>query len=135
MGNRREGPSRCLFDAKFQMRRDEGLCFCCDERYSASHKCKERDQKELRILLIKESDEEWEVLKGEEEMTGIVELKQVDVEPVAELSLNSVVGLSNLGTMKLRGLINQRSVIVMVDCDATQFHFAKVGGGSTYCGD
>lgn len=50
-----------------------------------------------------------------------VELKQLDVEPVAELSLNSVVAelsQSCPGTMKLRGSINQRSVIVMVDCGA-----------------
>lgn len=41
-----------------------------------------------------------------------VELKQLDVEPVAELSQSCP------GTMKLRGSINQRSVIVMVDCGA-----------------
>lgn len=72
----------------------------------------------MRVLLIKENDEEWEVFEGEEEMMETVELKQVDVKPVAELSLNFVVGLNNPGTMKLRASINQRSMIVMLDCGA-----------------
>lgn len=118
MANRREGPSRRLSDVEFQVRRDKGLCFHCDEQYSG-HKCTARDQKELRVLLIMENDEEWEVLDGEEEMTETFKLKQVNVEPVAELSLNSMVGLSNPGTVKLRGSINQQTVIVTVDSGAT----------------
>lgn len=41
------------------------------------------------------------------------------VKAVVELSINSVVGLSNPGTMKVRGKIHGEEVIVLIDCKAT----------------
>lgn len=58
----------------------------CDEKYFVVHRCKV-------------CDEEWDVLKDED--MGAIELKQIEVEPVVELCLNSVVVLTNPGTMKL----------------------------------
>lgn len=40
-------------------------------------------------------------------------------QAVIELSINSVVGLSNLGTVKVRGRIKGREVVVLIDCGAT----------------
>lgn len=42
-----------------------------------------------------------------------------DMAETIELSLNSVVGLTSPGTMKLRGLIKGREVNVLIDCGAT----------------
>lgn len=49
----------------------------------------------------------------------IIELKQTEVELVVDLCLNFVVGLTNPGMMKVRGLINQTLVIVLIDCGVT----------------
>lgn len=38
---------------------------------------------------------------------------------MVELSINSVVGLSNLGIMKVKGMIQDREVVVLIDCGAT----------------
>ena len=44
---------------------------------------------------------------------------QNDIEGVVELCIKSVVGLTNVGTMKIRGEIQGKEVIVLVDCGAT----------------
>ena len=48
-GETKEGPMRRLSDAEFQARKEKGLCFRCDEKYSHDHKCKMKDQKELQM--------------------------------------------------------------------------------------
>lgn len=42
-----------------------------------------------------------------------------EVEEVVELALNTVVGFSTPRTMKLKGKINEKEVVVLVDCGAT----------------
>ena len=41
-------------ESKLQARREKGLCFKCDEKFSPGHLCK----KELRVLLVHEDEEE-----------------------------------------------------------------------------
>ena len=47
-----------------------------------------------------------------------------EIHEVAELSLNSVVGLSTPKTMKVRGKIKQQEVIVLIDYGATHNFFS-----------
>lgn len=42
-----------------------------------------------------------------------------------ELSINSVVGLSDLGTVKVRGKIQDIEVVVLIDCEATHNLFSR----------
>lgn len=42
-----------------------------------------------------------------------------EIEGIVELSLNTVVGISNLGTIKVKGKVENEEVIVLVDCGAT----------------
>ena len=46
-------------------------------------------------------------------------MQEEEVDEVAELSINYVVGLSTPRTMKIKGNIDQREVIVMIDYGAT----------------
>ena len=43
---KKEGLSRRLSDAKFQARKEKGLCFRCNEKYSHDHNCHNREQRE-----------------------------------------------------------------------------------------
>lgn len=43
----------------------------------------------------------------------------------AELSINSVVGLTTLETMKTRGSLGNKSVVVLVDCEASHNFISK----------
>ncbi|KAL0560207.1 hypothetical protein IC582_000607 [Cucumis melo] len=50
--NRKEGLYKRLLDTEFQARKEKGLCFRCNENYSADHKCKMKEQQELRMFMV-----------------------------------------------------------------------------------
>ncbi|KAA0052305.1 ty3-gypsy retrotransposon protein [Cucumis melo var. makuwa] len=89
---RQENTFRRSTDSKLQAQRDKGLCYHCDEPFSKGH---HYNNKELRLYVVADDweDVEMEDLSSEEAM--------VEVSPVVELSLNSVVGLTAPRTFKL----------------------------------
>ncbi|KAA0044655.1 reverse transcriptase [Cucumis melo var. makuwa] len=116
--NRREGPSKRPSDAKFQARREKGLCFKCEEKYYAGHYCKAKEDKELRMLVVRDDGEEFEII--EEEVEGkVAEENTIEVGTVEnvniELFINSVVGLTNLGTMKVKGKVKNEDVLLPLE--------------------
>lgn len=71
---------------------------------------------------MREDDSEYEMEEGEdcdreEEPTTVSEL--------AEVSMNSVVGLSSPRTMKLRGTIKDEDVVIMIDSGASHNFVSK----------
>ncbi|KAL4036313.1 hypothetical protein IC575_005045 [Cucumis melo] len=126
--NRREGPSKRLTDAEFQARREKGLCFKCEEKYYVGHHCKAKEHKEPRMLVVCGNGEEFEILEedGEEEVTheNVIEVGAVENLNI-ELSINSVVGLTNPGTMKVKGRVKNEEVVVLIDCGATHNFILK----------
>ena len=119
--NRREGSYKRLSDAEFQARKEKGLCFRCNEKYSADHKCKMKEQCELRMFVVTADKEEYEIVeedKEEKKELSRIEINE-DITTVVELSINSVVGLNDLGTMKVRGKLLGEDVSILIDCSAT----------------
>lgn len=92
-GIRREPPFRRWTDSKLQARRDKDLCYRCDEPFSEGHRCK---NKELRLYLV--ADDLEDTVMEDIENKGT----KVEVSPVVELSVNSVVGLMAPGTFKIK---------------------------------
>ncbi|KAL4037585.1 hypothetical protein IC575_001182 [Cucumis melo] len=118
--NRREGTYKRLPDAEFQARKEKGLCFRCNEKYSADHKCRLKEQRELRMFVITEGKDEYEIVEEEKEEKDLGHPEvNGDLTTVVELSINSVVGLNDPGTMKVRGKLLGEEVIVLIDCGAT----------------
>ncbi|KAL0541544.1 hypothetical protein IC582_021596 [Cucumis melo] len=118
---RKEGTSKRLPDAEFQLRREKGLCFKCNEKYSANHKCKMKKQRELRMFVVNSNNEELEIV--EEAEAESTELRTVEVQKnttaCVELSINSVVRLNDPGTMKVRGSLQEKEVVILIDWGAT----------------
>ena len=73
------------------------MCFRCNEKSSHDHKCRMKEQRELRMLVVLEEGGEYEII--EEESRSHKELNNLKImeenQVVVELSINSVVGLSN----------------------------------------
>lgn len=86
------------------------MCYKCDEKWSVGHRCKRR---ELSVLVAQGEDEE---IQEDEE---VADDGGNGGGPAMEISLNSVVGLSNPKTMKMVGNIGGENVVVMVDPGAT----------------
>lgn len=106
---------RRLNDRELQYKRDKGFCFRCDDKWSVGHRCR---KKELSVLLSQEEDENEETdQEWDEAFKDVIE--EVRVIPQAEISLNSVMGITSPKTMKLRGSINGNKVVVMIDPGAT----------------
>jgi len=103
-----------LSEAEWRAKRDKGLCFRCDEKYTIGHKCR---NKELQVMMI--YDEEMEEENGEGEQRGDGEGDSVFRDEHIELSMNSVVGLTTPQTMKVKGDIEGQPVVVLIDGGAT----------------
>ena len=112
ISQRCEIPIKRLTESELQSRKEKGLCFKCDEKFSPGHRCK----KELRVLLVHEDKEEED---NQFDGRAIEEPSLVELKDVVELSLNSVVGLTTPGTMKIKGTIRSKEVIILVDNRAT----------------
>ncbi|KAI0510225.1 hypothetical protein KFK09_010826 [Dendrobium nobile] len=100
-----------LTEEEVQDKRTKGLCFRCDEKYMPGHRCKDRT---LHVLLVCEDEEDEE--GGGSRSDDEEEKLHLDV---AEVSLNSVVGFTPNHTMKVRGEIADREVVVLIDSGAT----------------
>lgn len=78
-------------------------------------------------MVIRELEEEHPANNGisvaqevpDGESQEVVGEECTDVGNVVKLSLNSVVGLTTLETMKLRGSMGTREVVVLLNCGAS----------------
>ncbi|KAI0523142.1 hypothetical protein KFK09_005532 [Dendrobium nobile] len=100
-----------LTEKEMQEKRAKGLCFRCEEKYTLGHRCKDQTFQALTIC----NDEEAE--GGEEETEEEMEEKlHLDL---AEVFPNSVVGFTMNHTMKVKGELEGKEVVVLIDSGAT----------------
>ena len=117
--NRLKAPFRRLTPAEVAKWKAEGLCYQCDEKYSWNHKCQKA---ELVVMMVLEDGTEIDVSNcsvelEEEETTESVEM--------AEISLNSLVGISSPCTIKLQGTVKNKEVVVLIDSGASHNFISK----------
>ena len=114
-----EPPVKRLSDAEFRARLDKGLCFKCNERYSPGHRCKMKDKRELMLFIMNEEESLEDEDRTEETNEEVLELNQLTLEEGTEIELKAIHGLTSKGTMKIKGEIKGKEVLILIDSGAT----------------
>ena len=96
---------------EIQLRRDKGLCYWCDEKFSTAHKC---PNKQIMMLLFDDTE------NSEDSESGVVPPDKGEASVESEhtehhLSLNALNGSTSVGTLRFQGQIGKISVQVLVD--------------------
>lgn len=93
-------PIKRLTAEELAVRRDQGLCYHCDDKWSPGHRCKSR----LHLLLANE-----DVLP---EATDDTETHST---LISQISLNAMEGSPTPQTFRLFGSVNRHRVVILVD--------------------
>lgn len=101
---------RRLTDAEMQERSKKGLCFRCDEKFSPGHVC---SNKQLQVLLLEEDIENETKEENSEEPEPELEMKTL------QLSMYSITGLTSKKSIKLWGTLEDKQVVILIDCGAS----------------
>ena len=118
---------RRLSEKELQQKREQGLCFRCDEKWSANHRCQRRG---LSVLLTEEEEEEDAMEYGEFAVAEVSSDKIHTTLPnqcsTLKVSLSSVMGITRPKSMRLSGVMNEQAVVVMIDPGATPNFISKI---------
>lgn len=96
---------------EYQRKQEKGLCFRCDEKFTPSHRCK---NKQLNVFSISEEVED-EFEPSESDMLSEEERN----EDAMTLSLNAMVGITDAKSMRLKGIVQGHEIMILIDCGAT----------------
>ncbi|WVZ18213.1 hypothetical protein V8G54_005535 [Vigna mungo] len=96
---------------EFLKRKEEGRCYRCAGPFAPGHSCPE---KSLRILLLAEDEEE-------DETEGSTNLEEKPMEH----SACSAEGLTTPKTLKLKGRIGDKEIVVLIDSGASHNYMSK----------
>ena len=97
--------------AEMQLRREKGLCYFCDEKFSFNHKCPNR---QLLLLQYKTDDAELECHDSEDKFDSMADNSNVVIED-HHLSLNALKGGMGVSTIRFMAYIGKLPVKALVD--------------------
>ena len=95
---------RRLSNQKARDRREKGLCYYCDEKYTTGHRC-ERPQ----LFMI--ADPSDMPPKDDE----INHLPETELELIPEISLHAIAGTDHPRTLRVIGMLQAHKVAVLID--------------------
>jgi len=94
--------------AEMQLRREKGLCFTCDEKFSSSHRCPNKQY----LFLQLEDEENVDIQPEPPDISDLVDHLHVQEH---HLSYNALKGSFGVGTMRFYGSIKGMQVQVLLD--------------------
>ncbi|KAH9738515.1 hypothetical protein KPL71_018818 [Citrus sinensis] len=102
-------PIRRLSPAELRDKREKGLCYNCDQKYSSNHRCRSKF-----LLLMGTDDDELEPKNNEEPS------ELVDAGITGDISsLNALAGQANPRSLRLIGAIASHTFQVLIDSGST----------------
>jgi len=95
-------------------KRAKGFCYSCDSKYTKGHKCAEK--KSFYIDCEEEQEKEQETSKKEDtHQEQTIEKEEMNLT----ISCNALVGITTPQTIKIKGHIKKKKVIVLIDSGST----------------
>lgn len=92
-----------------EARKEKGLCFNCDEKFTKGHRC---PAKQLYLLIGEEEEAD------EEE-----DAKQLDDDPLTleemQISVHALAGSNSFRTMRIIGNLKGRNLTILIDSGST----------------
>ena len=123
---KKDPPIKRLLDMEFRARLDKGFCFRCNEKYSPRHRCKGREKRELMLLILNEEDDNERESNTEDEAGEIIELNQLELNEDTPIELRLITRVTSKGTMKLKGHVNGKEVVILTNSGATNNFISQV---------
>ncbi|CAA0811981.1 Unknown protein, partial [Striga hermonthica] len=103
--------TKLLSSSEMAERREKGLCYNCDEKFTFGHRCKNR----INYMIMTEEEELAYLKVCEEESLSEVD---PDMEEV-QMSLNSLSGEDGVTTMRLFGQVGKHKLHILIDSGST----------------
>lgn len=119
--NNTANPRKFLSQEEMSERRAKGLCYFCDEKFTPEHYLQ---HKEMQLYSLEVDEELYKEEVMGEHKEEVVEM----VEP--QISVNTLSGISDYNTMRVRGTFNKRILFILIDSRSTHnFIDTKVAEG------
>eukprot|EP00253_Pinus_taeda_P030265 PITA_30265 len=112
-----------LTPQQLEEKREKGLCYCCDRKYTKGHKF---DEKKLFYIDCEEEEEKEQERSKEED---ILQEQSLDKEEMnLTIYCNALARITTPQTIKIEGKIKKKKVIVLIDSGSTHnFIHCKIG--------
>ncbi|KAK6121452.1 hypothetical protein DH2020_044798 [Rehmannia glutinosa] len=106
-------PLKLLSASEMAARRENGLCYNCDETFTLGHRCKNRV-----TYMIMTEDEELSYLQHHSTIETEEAPNPIPMEEV-QMSLNAITGEDGVTTMRLFGEVNGHRLHILIDSGST----------------
>ncbi|XP_024979726.1 uncharacterized protein LOC112516745 [Cynara cardunculus var. scolymus] len=106
--------------AEMQIRREKGLCYTCDEKFSLGHKCPNRQM----LLLMGDDEDIHFITTTHSSDPPFIEEPPVSFPPPDHhLSFNAIRGYQSKGTLRFTGYINGMELQILLDSGSSDNFF------------
>lgn len=106
--------------AKMIARREEGLCYHCDEIYAPGHKYK---SKHIYIMITEEEEQQPQpAVESDQELALVLQGEEGELLHIKEncgVSIHAVTGTNGIHTIKLTGQIKNKEISMLLDSGST----------------
>lgn len=103
-------------------RKANGLCFFCGDKFEPGHlqKCVKRTKPQLNAIVVNDLDVELT-----EDTLNKLEIEDVLAAEMCQLSLNAIAGTDSGDAMKIRALVNNKVMLILVDSGSSHNFVSK----------